>query len=216
MAPCGFVFPNWKARLDYEPEGQYWVNEEVVIARLWDRHNRVGGSRQPPVQTIVHEILPALASANRLTDGDFWHGGLPYLTRDVLVLSSTLQWFGTNIGRCFLETDISKQSIRGYRPEHEFIIKLSQASREKGDMVAFFVHVCSERCTVWQPLAAFGGGCCYDKKQVSARDRVVVDGLMRWLGTEEGRLFVKRFVTLKGLLWDRAHRRRRARLTANR
>jgi hypothetical protein len=161
-----------------------------------------------PAETIIHVILPGLASANRLTSGDFSHGGLPYLTRDVLVLSSTLQWLGTNVGRCFLEEDISQKRTRRYHPEREFVIKLDLMEKEKcRDMVSFFTHVCTPQCT--KSGSFWSDGCVYKKGDSHTRDRAVVDGLMRWLGQESGRAFLAEYATRKKSAWNAVHESQR-------
>lgn len=202
LAPYGFVFPLQRGRLDYRPQANAsWINEEKVMARLWDRCNRANAPRPLPVQTIVHEILPSQASASRITNGDFWYEGLPYLARDILVLSSTLQWFGTNGGRCFLETDVSRFSIPGFHPGREFRIKLARKMRKR-DMVAFWTHVCTPRCES-------GHRHCCDSRAVLPRDRAVVDGLMFWLDRNAGRAFLAEFALRKRNKWNAANERRR-------
>jgi len=205
LAPYGFVFPSGQARLEYKPKtNPFWVNEEKIAARIWDRWNRANAPKPLPVQTIVHEILPGLASANRITAGDFWHNDLPYLTRDILVLSRTVQWLGTNNGRCFLETDISRLSIAGFHPEREFRIKFAM---EQMDMIALLMHVCTPRCETVRML--YYNGCYYNNNDVSLRDRTVVDGLMRWLGRREGRAFIAEFMARKRSAWDAVNDRQK-------
>jgi hypothetical protein len=117
LTPYGLVTSNKKERLDYEPpEHMYSVNEERIMARLWDRVNRENAPRPLPIKTIIHDVLPKSAARHRLTEGDFIHDGLPYLTHDIVLVSNTLQWFGSNSGRCFLETDISGASESRIEP----------------------------------------------------------------------------------------------------
>lgn len=205
LTPYGFVFPHGQRRLEYQPKAHvFWVNEERIVARIWDRWNRANAPRPLPVQTIIHEILPGLASANRITDGDFWHDGLPYPTRDVLVLSRVVQWLGSNNGRCFLETDISRDSIPEFHPEREFRIKFAKEMRQM-DMVAMLMHICTPRCSVVHSL--YHNGCYHDANDVSSRDRTVVDGLMRWLGRSAGRTFIAEFNARKKSAWSAVHER---------
>lgn len=203
LAPYGFVFPLRQKRLEYQPLVEHWVNEEKLMARLWDRWNRSNAPRPLPVQTIIHDILPSLATANRLTAGDFLHDGLPYLSRDVLVLSSMLCWFGTNFGRSFLETDISRFGIPGYHPAREFRIKLARKMK-KVDIVAHVTHVCNARCGTVRSIV---GDCYHESGEVSVRDRAVVDGLMRWLASRAGRAFIAEFTRRKESAWEAARER---------
>lgn len=206
LAPYGFVFPHWQERLEFKPKADpYWINEERIIARVWDRCNRANAPRPLPVEMIIHEILPGLASANRITDGDLWHNGLPYLTRDILVLSTVVQWFGTNVGRCFLETNISHHSIPGFHSEREFLIKFAQEMQRK-DMVVFFTHVHTSLCDA---VHSFRGGCYYGNDKVSSRDRIVIDGLMRWLGRKAGRTFIAEYSARKKNAWNTACERQK-------
>ena len=206
LAPYGFVFPSRKKRLEYKPEANHhWVNEEKVIVRLWDRRNRKNAPRPLPVQTIIHEILPSQEKANRIINGDLQFDGLPYLTRDILVLSSVVQWFGTNVGRCFIETDISRQSIPGFHFEREFLIKFAQEMKQS-DLVAFLTHTCTPHCETIRKLG-FRNECWYDRNNVSLRDRAVVDGLMRWLGRKAGREFLAEFANRKQNAWAAANKR---------
>ena len=191
LAPYGFVFPNRQERLRWHPQPYSGsVNLERIIGRLWDRHNRSKAEKSLPVQTIIHDILPGQATANRIEKADFLHEGLPYLTRDILVLSSAMQWFGTNVGGCFLEADISSKP--GFHPEREFLMKCEREMElNHFDLPPFFVHICTERCRS-QPLSFMGQRCYYDD-QASARDRAVVDGLMRWLSRPAGRSFIAEY-----------------------
>jgi hypothetical protein len=201
LAPFDLVFPIRQERLKHRSENiSHWVNTEKLIARMWDKCNRSNATKPVPVQTIIHEILPGRAQANRITQGDFQFDGLPYLTRDILVLSSTVQWFGTGVGWSFIAADISRDSIPGFHPAREFIIKFECASREK-DMVAFLTHVCTPACKSggkMVPLTASLSGTCHiDSRGVSTRDRAVVDGLMYWLGQKEGRSFIADYARRK-------------------
>lgn len=204
LTPYGFVTPIGQRRLEYTPTISGSINAEKIVARIWDRWNRANAPKPLPVQTIIHEILPGLATVNRIIDGDFWHDGLPYLTRDILVLSRTVQWLGSNNGRCFLETDISRDSIPEFHPEREFRIKFAKEMRQM-DMVAMLMHICTPRCEVVRSL--YHSGCYYYANDVSSRDRAVVDGLMRWLGKKAGRAFIAEFKTRKKSAWDAANKR---------
>jgi|ETNmetMinimDraft_33_1059910.scaffolds.fasta_scaffold12808_3 hypothetical protein len=206
LAPYVFVFLFYQKRLKYKPTTGFFVNREKIIAKLWDKCNRASAPRPLPVQTIIHEILPAQASANRIFKSDFTHDDLPYLTRDILVLSSVIQWLGTNVGSCFLEClyhDISRQP--SFHPEREFRMKLAKEMRHV-DMVAFWTHICTSRCNTVHLFPY--GSCYYDSHEVSTRDRAVVDGLMLWLGRNAGRTFVAEYLTRTSKAIDATNKRR--------
>ena len=205
LAPYGFVSffskQGWNTSLLW-----FFVNREKIIAKFWDKYNRASAPRPLPVKTIIHEILPAQASANRITKGSFLHDDLPYLTRDILVLSSVIQWLGTNVGNCFLESldsNLSRQP--SFHPEREFRMKLAK-EMQRADMVVFWTHVCTSRCNTVQLFP--NGGCYYDSREVSTRDRAVVDGLMLWLGRNAGRTFITECLTRISKAIDATNKRR--------
>lgn len=206
LAPYGFVLPSWGQRLRYESENPHWVNTEEVIARFWDKRNRLNAPRPLPARTIIHDILPGLATANRITGGDFVFDGLPYLGRDILVLSSAMQWFGTSVGRCFLEDTWS--FLPPHHPEREFLVKL-EFEREKShspvDLAMHFTHVCNARCRHNGILSI----CSYDARDTTARDRALVGGLMRWLGRTAGREFIAAYKARKERVLEAARERSR-------
>jgi hypothetical protein len=215
LTPYGFVFPGWAKRLEFQPnDNSYWVNTEVVIGTFWAERNRLKAPRPLPVQTIIHHILPGMAAANRLTTGDFVFDGLPYLSRDIATLSSAVQWFGTNVGRCFLE-DVWPH-IPAHRHDHEFLAKL-EYEREKSysptDLAVHFTHTCNERCG---KIVAFWGSCKYIPSETTLRDRAVVDGLMRWLGRKDGREFIADYQARRKRVQSAASERRRRDLEAQR
>lgn len=203
LAPFGLATPAFQKRLEYTPTNDLWIDAEKLLARLWDKRNRANVSRPLPVQTIIHEILPGLAQASRLTKGDFMFDSLPYLTRDIVILSSVVQWFGTNCGRCFLEEPIFGGVSH---PEREFLDKLAKENEHR-DMVAFWCHVCTPQCNTNRSLFLLDNRCFYPSSSVSARDRAVVEGLMRWLGRVAGREFVVHYLARKKRMWDSARNR---------
>lgn len=192
LAPYGFAFPNRRKRLEYVPEIG-GINAEKIIARMWDRRNRANAAKPLPIESIIHEILPSQATANRIAAGDFMHNGLPYLTRDILLISSTIQWLGTNCGNWFLEEDISREL--GFHPEREFLMKCERSDARRNQtepsMALFLTHSCTERCRN-NPFMPFQS-CHYDNP-VSERDRAVINGLMRWLGKPPGRGFIAEYL----------------------
>jgi hypothetical protein len=171
---------------------EFWVNAEVVIARFWDKRNRANESRPLPVQTIIHEILPGQKRINRLEKGNFVFEGLPYLTRDIMVLNSIVQWFGTSVGSNFLTEDISRW--HPHHPEREFLVKF---------------EVKNNQWFCWDP-------CVYDLDEVSERDRAVADGFMRWLGRHAGREFTAQYQTRLKRVWAAVDEKRRRALEVRR
>lgn len=120
----------------------------------------------------------------RLTKGDFVFEGKPYLTRDIMTLSSAVQWFGTNVGGCFIDEPLAGKGPN-YHRSREFTLKLARRNedmfRSFPDMYSFIVHRCTNRCK---------NSCVYNSRMVTDRDKAVVDALMRWLGTAHGRQYL--------------------------
>lgn len=230
LAPYGFTTPRSRARLDDKlPSG--YPNNEKIMARMWARANCAKSPEPLPVKTIIHDILPAMAQRHRITTGDFQFGGLPYLSRDILVLSTFVQWFGTNCGWCFIDTDISKSWVpdiywlghhmfssqfRYYHPEREFLIKLERDDKYLGnwgykqELVIFLTHVCNSHCNTSRIRTLLGETCHYERSSVSARDRAVVEGLMRWLGQPAGRAFIAAYAARRKRANDAAWQRKKA------
>lgn len=186
LAPFGFTFPVQQKRLQFKPADGFGINTERVMARLWDRLHRNDAPGSTPIEIIIHEILPSMATANRLVAGDFEFRGKPYLSRDIAILSSVVQWFATNCGRCFLE-DPPIFGLKISHPEREFTEKLAHDMKRR-DFVALWTHTCNDQCQEKVPF--FGEPCYYMSSTVSERDRAVVSGLMFWLGKKSGRAFI--------------------------
>lgn len=207
LAPLGLRTKLSYDRLQYKPTSKFWVFEERMIARFWEKRNRLGAPEPLPVAEIIHHILPAIAKEHRIKHGDFVFAGLPYLTRDLVTLSSTVQWFGTNVGRNFIDSTLTKPG-GGYHPSQEFVVKLERENKHR-DMYAFLSHRCTNRC--WDPkrvrINVFDL-CIYDSRQVTKRDRAMIDGLMSWLGTDRGRTFLCDFRARRTAAHEAADRRR--------
>jgi hypothetical protein len=202
LAPYGLATPIFQRRLQYQSTDAYWVNPEKLIAKAWDQRNRASAQEPRPVCTIVHEVLPGLAQSNRIRKGDFvFIDGMPYLTRDIVVLSTVVQWFGTNCGRVFLEDPLFGGVSH---PEREFTEKLAKCHYCR-DMPAFWCHQCNPQCGAG--LLTFNQECHRRFTDASIRDRAVIDGLMRWLGREAGREFVADYLARKKRAQAAAHDR---------
>ena len=168
-----------------------------MILKTWESANRLDANGTRPVTEIVHRIMPGVAASSRLTKGDLVFDGLPYLARDILVMNVFIQWFGTNVGSCFLEsTPIGLREKKNFHPEREFVLKyayeLSTSSLKSLPHMLF--HVCSERCArKGEPLYLPSDGHYYSYVNFSQRDAAVINALMRWLGSKNGRAFVDRY-----------------------
>jgi hypothetical protein len=215
LAPFGLVLPLRKERLKYRSfEG--WPNPERLIAKCWDKANRLNAPRPRPVETIVHEILPGLAASNRHFNPDFEFDGKPYCSRDVIVLSSVVQWLATNVGNCFLtETRVEiKEDVR-FHPEREFVLKLEyEDSRSlrygymgRVGLAIFLTHVCNEYCGAQAIRTLSGEYHVYRRSEVSNRDRALVLGLMHWLGRKDGRAFIASYLARRARHFDLARKR---------
>lgn len=212
LAPYGLTTPLSYQRLQYKPSDPYWVNQEKMLAKMWDKCNRADASHPLPVQTIVHEILPGQKRRNRLVQGNFVFECKPYLTRDIMMLSSVVQWLGSNVGNCFLTRDISHK--RGYSSEWEFLMKYDEDSKIN-DMVTFWCHICTPKCQEPQYFSLIGeSNHRYDPRTVTDRDVAIVDGLLRWLGCSAGREFVARYDARRQRAWNMASTQRRKVLTS--
>ena len=185
LAPYGFVFPTSQKRLEWHDElNSTWINPERVIARLWDKLNRSNAQRPLPVRTIIHGILPGLARANLLTQGNFVFEGDPYRSSDIMLLSAAIQWLATNVGSSFLDEDISK--LPQFHPEREFVMKAARRQLPI-ELVAVWTHVCDDAKCLFplpHPLHRF------EPTEITARDRALMDGFLRWLGSQRGREFI--------------------------
>lgn len=207
LAPLGLTTPLSYERLQYKSENPYWVNQEKLLAKMWDKRNRADALHPLPVQTIIHEILPSQARRNHLAKGNFVFEGQPYLTRDIMLLSSMVQWLGTNVGDCFLTRNISGK--RGFHLEREFLMKCTEESKAH-DMTTFWCHFCTPRCKEPVHFSLVGESRHrYDPRAVTQRDKAVVDGLLRWLGHSAGREFIAQYIARKKRTWDMADAQRK-------
>lgn len=208
LAPLHLTTALSYRRLQYEPTSSFWVFEERMSARLWEKRNRMDAQRPLPVERIIHSILPAMAARFRIDKGDFVFEGKPYLTRDIVTLSSAVQWFGTNIGRCFIDEPL-RNPPKNYHASKEFALKLAKENRDR-DFYAFLSHRCTNACNNPKRFRLFmSDPCLFDSRKVTERDRAVIDGLMRWLGTTHGRQYLTEFSDRRKQAHQDADRRRR-------
>ena len=220
LAPFGFVLPQYRERLDYQsPIDPKHINHERIVLYLWERANRVSQPGPLPITTIIHEIIPAADAAQRLIRGDSMWDDREYLKRDIALLSTIVQWFGTSVGRVFLE-DIGHwayvPSVQPLRGPDEYVQKLRSESNRA--LPFMWTHsTCNDRChTTTTQYMYISAPHCYVSDDLSIRDRAVINGLMVWLGMEAGREFTRSFVEVKNKLWDRKIRQSRADFSAAR
>ncbi|MDB5225460.1 MAG: hypothetical protein JWL87_412 [Candidatus Adlerbacteria bacterium] len=203
LAPFGLTTAlSWR-RLHCKPSMGYRVNQERMSARLWEKRNRAGVPGPWPVETIIHDILPGISGRHRTASGDFEFCGKPYCTRDIATLASVVQWLGTSGGQNFMDTPMYRKP-KGYTDAKEFTLKLARENRTH-NYYAFLVHRCDQRCGGRKGVF----NCVFSGRTVTERDRVVVLGLMRWLGSENGRQYLADFRARRDQAWKDANRRRR-------
>jgi len=202
LAPLGLTTPLSQTRLQWRPSIPHTVFVERMSARFWEKRNRTDAARPLPVETILHRIMPSMAQCNRLTRGDFVFEGKAYLTRDIVTLANAVQWFGTNIGKCFIDEPLLKKG-KNYHSSREFTRKLARENEQKCEfnrpnMYTFLAHRCTGRCK---------GQCVYDARKVTERDKAVIDALMRWLGTVHGRQYLADYRLRQDKAWQSASAR---------
>src|SRR3989339_1046875 len=204
LAPCGFVFPASKERLEYSPPNcaLWWVNNEVLISRLWEEINRANAPKSPPLITIIHKILPSEVTANKLEEGDFEFAGLPFLSRDIALVSTLVQWFATSVGNAFIESVISHGAKQ--RHDHEFVRKFNDYEKQY-NLIAHLMHTCTPQCHKGLLLMR-GNGHDYSQNEVTARDKAVAMGLMIWLGRAAGRAFIAEYLEQERAAWHKAYK----------
>jgi hypothetical protein len=186
LAPQTFVFStgHWKSGLNTTNS---LINQGRIIGNLWETYNRKDAGECQPVRVIIHGILPALSVANVIDKKrDFVHDGLPYLSRDIRVSSSVVQWFGSDGGNSFLER---ASNDTGPNPRESFVRAFVEEMRRM-DIVALVIHSCTPECS-----RHASGKCNLSGEKVLPRDRVVTRGVMHWLGTEQGRAFVADYIS---------------------
>jgi hypothetical protein len=189
LAPCDLSYLPDQRRFGLTQATEFY-NRREFLARLWERLNAKSAGRFLPIRTITHDIIPAQSPAHRLTKGDFIHDGAYYLTQDIRLLSSLVQWFATKGGDAFLGRVATRERKSGVHPDHFFNVFHEEAQYR--DVVAYAVQECTSRygkATLGIPdLSA---------QIVSSRNRVVADGFMRWLASNPGRAFLAAYAGYK-------------------
>jgi hypothetical protein len=184
LTPIGFVFPNQKKRIE-EKLGQYMVNGDYYAALFWNNANKVYENTNQPAKVILQEILPYLSGYKHEAE-DFMFDGLQYISRDIMVLSACMQWTGTNNGRSFMTESPFGYDWNGF---DEFVCKYTHENKND-ELSRVLLHQCTEDC---EDVAPGIEACVYDGEQITSRDRLVIDSLMIWLGTDQGRMYMKEY-----------------------
>jgi hypothetical protein len=198
LTPIGFVFPLYNKRV-FQKLGEGFINGDYEAAFFWEKMNRLKSPAPLPAETIIHEIMPSIAKRGCTQFGDFEFSGRQYFSRDIMVLSTFMQWFGTNIGRSFI-TD-APFGFRCSHPLREFKEKFALENK-RDKLIAGRIHSCDKhRCGP----GAIGWVCDPDVSQVTDRDRLVVQSLMHWLGNRAGRDYMSAY----NRRINRLHKRRR-------
>ncbi len=209
LTPYGFAFPLSVERLAFNGrDPRFHVNSERIIAQHWDRANRSNASPVLPAEKIIHRILPDFNRSDRILNGDFVFADLPYLNRDILVLSSTVQWLGAHCGTVFVEGSPLYHDPAPEDPALEFVHKFDQERKKRSFCLALLLtHVCSSRCNSGIVLGPLGESPHrFDPFAVQHRDRIVMRGLMHWLGSTEGRMFLSAYQAEKKAAHEKVRR----------
>jgi hypothetical protein len=192
LAPVGFCDVVAQQRLRAEPHPEWSYNPELAIAKFWAGWNRQGASHPLPVATIIHDMLPAMSTRFRMTEGEFMFEGKWYVGRDIAVLSSAVQWFGSNVGNCFLLH--SPVFFKPRSKDREFVEKFAQERVSNALVMRFTHHACTEACgrnpEPHEVVVGFRVRDLHDYAPVTERDQALVEGLMWWLGRTQGRSFI--------------------------
>lgn len=186
LTPVGFVFPVSQRRLEFMLQ-PHEVDGDRVAAKFWELKNCARAEGLRPTEVIIHEVLPSMDSSldHEWYDFDFVFKGFRYLSRDILVLSTFMQWFGSNVGYSFL-TEIPFD-LEVHDTAQEFRLKLVHA--EKKHPITAGLLCCTPRC-----ITARGSWACVTNHgDVAKRDTAVVNALMTWLGMPQGRAYIEEY-----------------------
>ncbi len=201
LAPFGLATPHYKIRMSQDLSGiGTEINGAKELMLLWEYWNSSESKHRPlPIASIIHYILPSLGKTERIVDGDFYFEELPYVTKDIIVISSIMCWFGTNVGRYFIESP-PPANIGG---ELEFLEKYrieNKSWRYGSDMLHFWLHECTNKCKQYR-ICLIEPEHHYDEKP-TAREYALTEALMIWLGTKEGRSFFDEYRARLKQLYD--------------
>jgi hypothetical protein len=209
LTPVGLVFPISKARLSFEPPHGS-INGDRVSAEFWARKNCLKSSWPLPAETILHEVLPTLEEGAALQQFDFEFRGRLYATRDIMILSTFMQWFGSNVGNSFLF-----EMPYGFTPSDSAMVFVEKLAREmkQCDHTYRLLHECNDICgtaTAHSMISLVGGHHGPGSTYVSKHDRLVVRALMLWLATADGKKYVSEHCAYRDRALQAAQDERRA------
>ncbi|MCA9359856.1 hypothetical protein KC850_02340 [Candidatus Kaiserbacteria bacterium] len=184
LTPVGFVFPNSRRRVS-QILPRNGVNGDFYAAKFWQKKNCLLAPDPKPAEVIVHTIMPALSKRGRTKESDFMFSGKPYLSRDIMVLSTFMQWFGTNVGSGFIRHKPFR--FKSTHPLREFREKFVLENTDN-TVSARLIHICNDKCEA--SMSGLGRVCCLTPELIQPRDLIVIDSLMHWLGTKAGRQYM--------------------------
>ena len=138
-----------------------------------------------PVEEIIHRILPSMATANRLLEGEFTKRGLPYIRSELHLLSGIIQYFGTSGGRDARTRDMSDRPR--FQRSRRFLLYLELEKERDIDMDVLFVY---QGTVSYKKLHA---NRVHNPFPVSSRESALIRGCMYWLGQKNGQRFLKEF-----------------------
>ena len=104
VAPVGLTLPNSAKRLSSLPKKMCKKDPEHIMMRLWDKVNVRDLSLnfgKVPIDSILH-ICNDQCGKGVSTAGPPSHHYLPPTEEQVKIISATVQWLATNMGRNFL------------------------------------------------------------------------------------------------------------------
>jgi len=189
LTPAGFVFDLYKQRLSYRPKDElHYINPEMLIAKCWEKLNRIDATHPLPMCTIIHKILPKLGF--KTSRGEYYFDGHTYMHRDTCIVSSIVQWFATSCGNCFIEkTDCIYSSVKV--EQRDYYHAKHVANQRQHDMLAYWTHSCTPACYNKLRFNFFDSSHVLDYKSITKRDRAIAKAVMCWLDTDAGNAFVK-------------------------
>jgi hypothetical protein len=189
ITPYGYAL--YPRRLEFEAYPGY-INPERIIAQHWEKRNRLQARGKQPIRQIIHETHPELTEETRVESDALVFDGLKYLERDILVLSTAIQWLGTNVGNSFLER---KPFGRYSGTWDSFEIKYKEEC-PRYDPLRIWTHKCNEKCCA-PPMWSGINSHTYDPRAITARDKKIAAALMSWLGSMQGQIFIEEYVAQK-------------------
>lgn len=209
LAPVGFCGSISQQRINAKPYPEWSFNRERAIAKFWAGWNRQDAPHPLPVEAIIHEVLPAMATRFRAPKGEFTFEGKEYRGRDIAVLSSVVRWFGSGVGDCFL---FGRHFFESKSSDREFLERFARENCRHAVLRECTHHVCTDACRRTPEshegvLVFYRSFDPHKYEPVTKRDEVLVDGLMWWLGRRHGRSFLSAWKEKRDRLAHAAHQR---------